>query len=150
MSVSVTTLWSTPIHTTLLTGCDLSQLAADPDSLTGCLPSGHPGRDLPWTSRTEKWDGGFHAALRHGTGEWFALVVLDALVDDASEASGAVILHDPRAGAANVALPGLPWGRPITVPTVPGMLVLVPGWLAWQIAPVHVGEHRTVLAADSA
>ncbi|MEU5193607.1 hypothetical protein AB0G86_06020 [Streptomyces scabiei] len=148
--MSLTTLWSTPVHTARLTSGDLSQLAADPDSLTRYLPPGHPGRDLSWTSRTEKWDGGFHAALRHGTGAWFALVVLDARASDASEASGAVILHDPRAGAANVALPGLPWGRPITVPNVPGTLVLVPGWLAWQIAPVHPGEHRTVLTADSA
>ncbi|MFI0813815.1 hypothetical protein [Streptomyces echinatus] len=146
----ITALWSTPVHTALLDRDDLTRLTDDPTQLPGLLPAGHPGRGMPWTSRTETWDGGFHAALRHGTGEWFALVVLDALAHDTAEASGALVLHDPRAGAANVGLPGLPWGRPVTVPTVPGTLVLVPGWLAWQIAPVHPDDHRTVLAADSA
>jgi hypothetical protein len=148
--MSVTGLWPTPVHTALLAEGDLARLADDPTQLPALLPAGHPGRDVPWTWRTEKWDGGFHAALRHGTGTWSALVVLDALAHDRADASGALILHDPRAGAANVGLPGLPWGRPVTVPTVPGTLVLVPGWLAWQIAPVHPDEHRTVLTADSA
>lgn len=148
--MSITGLWPTPVHTALLADSDLARLADDPAQLPALLPAGHPGRDVPWTSRTEKWDGGFHAALRHGTGAWCALVVLDALAHDTAEASGALILHDPRVGAANVGLPGLPWGRPVTVPTVPGTLVLVPGWLAWQIAPVHPDEQRTVLAADSA
>ncbi|MFJ4623636.1 hypothetical protein [Streptomyces sp. NPDC088812] len=149
--MSVTALWPTPVHTGLLSEDDLTRLTPDPALLAGLLPEHHRARDLAWSSRIETWDEGFHAALRHGTGEWFALVVLGARVRErsGSEASGALVLHDPRAGAANVALPGLPWGRPITVPTITGTLVLVPGWLAWQIAPVHADEQRTVLTANT-
>lgn len=135
------------MHTAQLTGGP--QPAADPDSLTRYLPPGHRGRDLSWTSRTENGHAladriwrpprelrrphPDRAVERHRLAHPLYTGTLDdgpAVNDANSEASGAMILHDPRAGAANVALPGLPWGRPITMPTVPGTLVLVPGWLA--------------------
>lgn len=146
----ITSLWESPVLTAELTGDVLARVAADPRLLPDLLPAGHPGRGLPWTSRTEQWKGGYHAGLRHGTGAWCALLVLDARTDDPGTLSGAVILHDPRAGAANVGLPGLPWGRPVNLTTRPGLLAVVPGWLGWQVAPVSADDERTVLTADSA
>ncbi|MEU5108444.1 hypothetical protein AB0H07_40350 [Streptomyces sp. NPDC021354] len=146
----ITTLWETPVHTAQLPDDVRTRAAADPSLLPELMPAGHPGRDLPWTCRTEHWPEGFHAGLRHGTGAWCALLVLHARTAGEDSLSGAVILHDPRAGAANVGLPGLPWGRPLTLSTLPGLLVVIPGWLAWQVAPVRTEEDCTVLAADTA
>lgn len=146
----ITSLWETPVHTVQLVGDVLERVAADPDLLPDLLPAGHPGREVTWTSRTEHWKSGYHAGLRHGAGAWWALLVLGARTQDAGSLSGAVILHDPRAGAANVGLPGLPWGRPLTLITRPGLLTVVPGWLGWQVAPVRTDDERTVLTADSA
>ncbi|MFE4263502.1 hypothetical protein [Streptomyces sp. NPDC056883] len=146
----ITSLWESPVLTAELTGDVLARVAADPRMLPDLLPAGHPGRDLTWTSRTEQWNGGYHAGLRHGTGAWCALLVLDARTDAPGTLSGAVILHDPRAGSANVGLPGLPWGRPVTLTTRPGLLAVVPGWLGWQVAPVLAEDERTVLTADTA
>ncbi|GGU37804.1 hypothetical protein [Streptomyces violascens] len=146
----ITSLWESPVHTAQLASDVLARVAADSGLLPSLLPTGHPGRDLTWTSRTEQWKGGFHAGLRHGTGAWCALIVLGARTSHVETLSGAVVLHDPRAGAANVGLPGLPWGRPLTLTTRPGLLAVVPGWLGWQVAPVRADDERTVLTADSA
>ncbi|MFE6273949.1 hypothetical protein ACFVQ9_34750 [Streptomyces goshikiensis] len=146
----ITSLWETPVHTMQLADDVLERVTADPGLLPGLLPAGHTGREVTWKSRTEDWKGGYHAGLRHGTGAWCALLVLGARTQDAGTLSGAVILHDPRAGAANVGLPGLPWGRPLTLTTCPGLLAVFPGWLGWQVAPVRADDERTVLTADSA
>ncbi|KOG63992.1 hypothetical protein ADK76_10790 [Streptomyces griseoflavus] len=145
----ITLLWTTPVHVTALADADLPRIAANPHLLSDVLPAGHSGRHRPWAGRTEHWPGGYHAAWRHGTGTWCALLVLDATGADTDDRSGAIVLHDPRAGAGNVGLPGLPWGRPLTLPSQAGLLVVMPGWLGWQVAPVRSGEHRTVMTADA-
>jgi hypothetical protein len=106
--MTITHLWPTTVHTAVLARDQTARVAEDPSRLPGTLPPDHPGRTLPWHSRTEDWGSGFHAGLRHGSGPWCALLVLDTIPDEppADEHSGALILHDPRAGAANVALPG--------------------------------------------
>lgn len=147
--MSITSLWPTEIHTTVLTGADLTRVTTEPARLPEVLPDAHPGRDLAWTWRTERWEGGFHAGLRHSPGTWCALLVIAARAADQEDPSGALILHDPRFGAANVGLPGLPWGRPLTLPTRPGLLAITPGWLPWQIAPVRADDERTVLTAHT-
>ncbi|WP_327357780.1 hypothetical protein [Streptomyces sp. NBC_01304] len=145
----ITGLWPTSVHIAQLNAAGLSRIAANPELLPDLLPTEHPGHRLGFKSHIERWEGGFHAGLRHGSGTWCTLLVLESHPEGASHHSGAVIVHDPRSGAANVGLPGLPWGRPLTLPTRVGLLAVLPGWLAWQVAPVRADEHRTVLIADS-
>ncbi|KOT64388.1 MULTISPECIES: hypothetical protein [Streptomyces] len=146
----ITSLWATPVHVSTLGVETARRIAVTPDLLCDVLPQAHPGHRHIWSGRTEAWPGGYHAVWRHGTGAWCALLVLDSEGNASRPVSGAIVLHDPRAGAANVSLPGLPWGRPLTLASRPGLLVVAPGWLGWQIAPVRTGEHRTVWTADTA
>jgi hypothetical protein len=62
--------------------------------------------------------------------------------------SGAVTFHDPRGGAALVTMPGLPWGRDLTVRARPGNLVIAPGWLTYSVIPLAPGQ--VVIAALAA
>jgi hypothetical protein len=57
---------------------------------------------------------------------------------------GDVVLLDPRAGAANVPSPGLPLGRPQVLRPMRGMLLVIPGWLGYSIAPVRQGSGQKV------
>jgi len=74
-----------------------------------------------------------------------ALVYLTSDNRSGRQESGQIILHDPRAGAANVFVPGWPWNRPFVLRAHAGAAVLFPGWLAYTIAPVHP-DHDLTLA----
>jgi len=88
----------------------------------------------------EHWPGGYDVGMRYGVGLGRGFVILRSNRPDQRPESGAVTLHDPRAGAANVGLPGLPWGRPIKMEALPGRAVVMPGWLSWSVAPLYSGS----------
>ncbi|GAA3086112.1 hypothetical protein GCM10020000_85870 [Streptomyces olivoverticillatus] len=44
-------------------------------------------------------------------------------------------------------MPGLPWGRALTLHAQAGLAVLVPGWLAHSVLPVTAGHTVAVLTA---
>lgn len=104
---------------------------------------------LRWRHRLEAWPPGYHVALRYGAGAVEALCVVASDGRAKQAASGQISLHDPRVGAGNVSVPGLPWGRSITMPADVGRAFIFPGWLACSVAPLH-GEHHMVVWSASA
>lgn len=64
--------------------------------------------------------------------------------------SGAIALTDPRAGSAQTAMPGLPWGRQVIIRPVPGAHIAVPGWLTCSVVPVEAHQYAVVAVARSA
>ncbi len=56
--------------------------------------------------------------------------------DESYADSGAVLLYDPRAGSSAVSVPGLPWGRALTIRPRVGLSVIAPGWLSASVLPV--------------
>ncbi|MER0477239.1 hypothetical protein ABR737_02495 [Streptomyces sp. Edi2] len=93
------------------------------------------------------WAADHRVPLAYGSGLWSAWCYLAVAGEDATGRSGAVCLHDPRAGCDAAAVPGLPWGRALTLQSEPGLAVLAPGWLAHSILPVSSGHTVAVLVA---
>jgi hypothetical protein len=79
------------------------------------------------TFRGIQYSGGEHALL------WTALLN--------GPMSGQIILQDPRAGAAMVAMPGMPWGGSQAVEMYDGLTLVIPGWLGWSIPSVGAKSH---------
>lgn len=89
-------------------------------------------------------------SLAYGTGAWQAWVYLAHLdPGDAHRDCGALTLHDPRSGCEQVTVPGLPWGRPLTVRPADGLTVVAPGWLGWSQIALAPGQRLAVLRADA-
>jgi hypothetical protein len=55
---------------------------------------------------------------------------------------GTIVMHDPRAGSANISLPGLPFGRPITVNPAQGRLLVIPGWLGYSLMSLSADDEH--------
>ncbi len=100
--------------------------------------------DLRWKHTIEQWPPGYYNGMRYGEGLLRALVILSSNASRDHPDSGAISLHDPRAGSANVGLPGLPWGRPAKIPPLAGAAAAFPGWLGWSVAPLRA-PHRIVV-----
>lgn len=159
MTFPVTSLWETPVWTgapafedqaalTDLTSADpevrAQRVAAFGEALTevaqALVSAGAREPDSPWSARTERWEAGYHCGLRYGQGTLQAIVVVSATGTARHPESGRISLHDPRAGAANVFLPGLPWGRHHHLEPKPGNVLICPSWVAWSVAPVQEGH----------
>ncbi|MEU5108453.1 hypothetical protein AB0H07_40395 [Streptomyces sp. NPDC021354] len=95
------------------------------------------------------WAAGYRVPLAYGHGPWSAWCCLATVGDALQERSGALCLHDPRAGCDAAAVPGLPWGRALAVQAQPGLAVLAPGWLARSVLPVTPGHTVAVLTAEA-
>jgi hypothetical protein len=98
---------------------------------------------------TEIWRPDHAVTIATSPATWTGWCFLAAEGQPANPDSGAVIVHDPRAGSATVSLPGLPWGRPLTVRPVPGTLAIVPGWLTWSVLPVEPTQFIAVARIDA-
>ncbi|MFJ4623680.1 hypothetical protein [Streptomyces sp. NPDC088812] len=95
------------------------------------------------------WGAGHRTPLAYGHGAWTAWCYLAADGRSPHERSGALCLHDPRAGCDAASVPGLPWGRAVTLTAQPGLTVLAPGWLAHSVLPVSPGHTLAVLTAQA-
>lgn len=100
--------------------------------------------ELCWTHTMERWQPGYHLGLQYGDAPIRAVVIIASSNLSEHPESGTISLHDPRVGAANVALPGLPWGRPAKIPPITGAAAAFPGWLAMSVAPLRANHHMTV------
>jgi hypothetical protein len=98
----------------------------------------------------EIWAPGHRVPLAHSPTPWTAWCYLAAEGQDATGRSGALSLHDPRAGCDAATVPGLPWGRALTLQARPGITALAPGWLAASVLPVAPGHTLAVLTARPA
>ncbi|MFD7555814.1 hypothetical protein ACFV9E_14925 [Streptomyces sp. NPDC059835] len=87
----------------------------------------------------EIWAAGHRTPLAFGHAEWTAWCYLATTGDAPHERSGALCLHDPRAGCDSATVPGLPWGRALTLRAQAGLTVIAPGWLAHSVLPVIAG-----------
>ena len=108
-----------------------------------------PAARWSWSCTVETWNPGFFVGASHSQGDLRLVVVLTSNLDEAHPDSGALWIHDPRDGAHNVALPGLPWGRPLKLPGRAGMALAVPGWLRWSVTPVREPHSMTVWTATA-
>ncbi|MDO0917764.1 hypothetical protein QQM39_45395 [Streptomyces sp. DT2A-34] len=159
MTFPVTSLWETPVWSGALAAEDLAGLpdllGSDPEVRAACTKRlgqaltdvahtlAGPGArepDTPWSAHTERWEAGYHCGLRYGKGTLQAIVVVSATGTARHAESGRISLHDPRAGASNVFLPGLPWGRHHHLEPEPGNVLICPSWVAWSVAPVQDGH----------
>ncbi len=173
LAPSITSLWQTPIwldNVTLgLNDDTVSALLAEP-AAGGCVAV-DPARILtkPAQARTlfmtalrdivateldaqvtltiELHSTEHGIALQYSRSAWQGRHIIASTSADPQSASGMLSLHDPRAGCAAVSVPGLPWGRPLTVKAHPGLTVLHPGWLAYSTTPLAVGHRLLVLSA---
>lgn len=102
--------------------------------------------------RIETWFAGHLEALCANMSEatHIVVVVLDVSREQAappSNYSGVLMIHDPRAGCANVFVPGLPYGRPFEFFARPGAYVCYPAWLRCAVLPVNPGCEIRLLRA---
>ena len=105
-------------------------------NLRACLPQ---VASFDWNLET--WDSGYGEALRRDDGSTALLYVCFKRRAPVNETrSGSITLLDPRAGCANVAAPGLPFGRPLVVSMEAGRYLLIPGWLRHGVIPVQIGD----------
>lgn len=111
----------------------------------------HPEAAAPAPVRlsVQIWAAGYRVPLAYGHGPWTAWCCLTAVGNASQERSAALCLHDPRAGCDTATVPGLPWGRALTVQARPGLAVLAPGWLAHSVLPVTPGHTVAVLTAQA-
>ena len=63
--------------------------------------------------------------------------------DDAMPLSGCLELLDPRPAAGGVNTPGDPFGHPVRIAPVAGLLVLFPSWLTHWVHP-HSGRRERI------
>ncbi|MEU8951746.1 hypothetical protein [Streptomyces sp. NPDC048489] len=95
------------------------------------------------------WGADHWVPLAYGHAAWTAWCYLAADGLPPHDRSGAVCLHDPRAGCDAASVPGLPWGRALTLKAQAGVTVLAPGWLAHSVLPVSPGHTLAVLTAQA-
>ncbi|WP_405814711.1 2OG-Fe(II) oxygenase family protein [Streptomyces sp. NBC_01390] len=95
------------------------------------------------------WGADHRVPLAYGHAAWTAWCYLAVDGHAPHDRSGAVCLHDPRAGCDAANVPGLPWGRAITLKAQAGLTVLAPGWLAHSVLPVSAGHTLAVLMAHT-
>ena len=167
MDATISKLWPTPLWIGRLEPtAETQQLAklttAEPQDVThlrttlaimaaleaaaSCV-SDSDGAPLTWVHNVERWHPAHHVGYSYSPAAIRILAVLDSTPPQQHQQSGEIRLHDPRAGAANVALPGLPWGRPVTIQAITGEVIATPGWLPMSVAPVRTGHTVTVWTA---
>ncbi|GEM_PF-3080491 len=123
------------------------------EGLQGALSHLLPAVGRSWSIeidlQVQVWSGGYSVGLAYGHGDWQGWCFLASNLDVDGPESGALTLHDPRAGCASVTVPGLPWGRPLTISPAPGLAVLHPGWLGYSILPVRADHRIAVLGVTA-
>jgi hypothetical protein len=111
-------------------------------AVAACCPGTPTG--WVWSCVIEQWGPGYFVGARHSASELRLIVILRSDSPAQHPDSGALSVHDPRDGAGNVALPGLPWGRPLKLPAHRGLALAVPGWLRWSVSPLRPPHTMTV------
>ncbi|MFI6705396.1 hypothetical protein ACIBF7_03125 [Nonomuraea sp. NPDC050478] len=94
------------------------------------------------------WRGGYERPMFAVPNDYIGWCFIEVVPPQEADA-GTVAVFDPRAGSAMTAMPGLPWGRQLTVTPAAGSLAVVPGWLTCSIVPVEKGEAIVVVVATS-
>lgn len=123
------------------------KLASAVSEIMGELTDLHNADHAPgFNHAIEYWKESYGVGMRYGHGLVRAFIILESNRPEGHLESGAITLHDPRAGAGNVGLPGLPWGRPLKLEAVVGRVAVFPGWLPWSVAPLWHGHKMTVWA----
>lgn len=169
MDTEIVELWPTPFWFGHIAAPDLADVAALTDPACAVDITSHrddlkalqqlqeaaaaiaPGSlALTWKHILTVWTPGFHFGMGYSAAAIRAFVVVVSNAAAEHPESGTISLHDPRAGAANVALPGLPWGRAAKIPAVAGAAVAFPGWLACSVAPLRDLHTMTVWTAEAA
>jgi len=161
MQLWITDVWIGHVETAHL--ADLAALAGpnttvDITSCRGDLPvlalleaaagSITLGVEVAWQHQLSTWPSGYHLGMTYSEAIVRALIVVASNRTERHPDSGVISLHDPRTGSANVALPGLPWGRVSKVPPLAGAAVAFPGWVAHSVAPLREPHAMTVWIAE--
>lgn len=168
MDAEITATWPTKIWIGQVSAQTLDQVAAHADPAAETDLSGYAdqlavladledavtsalglGPDHRWRHRLAVWPSGFYRGMTYSNAAVRALVIVTSNPPANHEDSGVLSLHDPRIGAANVALPGLPWGRASKIPPMAGGAVAVPGWVGCSVAPLRDTHIMTVWTAEA-
>lgn len=95
----------------------------------------------------ERWNAGFEDPMVTTSADYFGWLFLHGDVAAHSDA-GTVAILDPRCGSNMVAVPGIPWGRPLVLAPKPGTLVVAPSWLTAAVLPLDPGQQVLVVRAE--
>ncbi len=93
------------------------------------------------------WHPGYEVPLVTSNAECFGWLFLAGSESQHSDA-GTVAIADPRSGSNMVALPGLPWGRPLVISPRKGTLIVAPSWLTASVLPLDPLQRVLVAFAE--
>jgi hypothetical protein len=117
-------------------------------AIAACTEDGTNGTaQWSWNREISTWRPGYFVGAQHSPGDVRVIVILSSNIEENHPDSGCLSIHDPREGAGNVALPGLPWGRPLKIPGRVGLALAVPGWARWSVSPLREPHQMTVWTA---
>lgn len=97
--------------------------------------------------RVERWRSGYEAPAITSDADYLGWLVVRGRVAEHSDA-GTIALLDPRAGSNMVAVPGIPWGRPLVIAPRSGNLVVHPSWIVCSVLPLDPGQEAVVVRAE--
>lgn len=95
-----------------------------------------PNERLIWNFKEEKYVPGSFVAMRWNEGSVVSITVIESSGQGSNPESGKITLHDPRAGAAAIPVPGRPWGQPANISPSVGTTLVFSSWIAWSLAPL--------------
>jgi uncharacterized protein (TIGR02466 family) len=88
--------------------------------------------------------GNYNAPHIHPESAWSGVYYVDAGDPDGTIPSNSCLeLLDPRSAAGGVHTPGDPFGHPVRIAPVAGLLILFPGWLTHWVHP-HSGRRERI------
>ena len=92
-------------------------------------------------------EGSYNTMHNHPGNHWAAVYYVDiGKPDPKKPKSGIFELQDPRAGAANMQVPGFDFGDKVSFRPQPGMLVLFPAWMNHCVHPFFGDGERISIA----
>lgn len=111
------------------------------------LLSGNCDKIVHIDSQIVVWDHNSHVSFYSSTSKFIALYCISTKTLN-SIPTGEIAIHDPRAGAGNISLPGFPFGRPITIKPNQGSFLVIPGWLGYSSTPLGINDEHILLSME--
>lgn len=113
--------------------------SAQPDRYRGTLTA------VGWASVCRT--GNYNAPHIHPESAWSGVYYVDTGDPDSSiPFNGYLELLDPRSAAGGVNTPGDPFGHPVRISPLAGLLILFPSWLTHWVHPHSGGRERIAIS----
>ena len=139
--------WPEPEFATLKAGCE--------DAVRHMMSAVAQGKPFDCGVTAKAWAnvsrrGAYNQPHTHAKNHWSGVYyVTVGRPDEGWKKNGMIELQDPRERSEMAGMPLNPFGRTITVPAKPGMLVLFPSWLIHWVNPFYGEDHRISIAFNA-